>query len=304
MQSYNQTFNRSPGSPGWGGHGLEQLLGSTALRSFGVNHPGNWPNGTILGAFSMSYRGQAVAPFVGGSTHSGGTGYNDLKNATAPVDVPDAVKDLYDLKNASLSIIAQFNTSMSLPMLKADGTPHTLDAGYTGDPLGQSLQKIAEIIARQPIDDTDQRIYCVTQKGYDTHGNEPNILPGLLQGLNDNIAAFIRDLRGMQVHDNTLTFTMSDFGRTLNVNGDGSDHGWGGMAMVFGGGITGGKIVGTPPDPDPNDPYIYGDRMRIVPTIETVQYAAFVLGWLGLNSGQVDVVLPKLSAMGLSALAL
>lgn len=304
MQSYGQTLQRAPGAPGWGGNGLEQLLGSTALRSFALNHGGNWPNGTILGSFSMSYRGVAVTPLPAGPTSIDGTGFGTLKNASAPASVPDAVKDIYDLKLASLSIISNFNTSMALPQIKADGSAHTLDTGYTSSQLGQSLKKIAEIIARQPSDDTDPRIYCVTQKGYDTHGNETGVLPGLLQDLNDNIKAFMADLRGMQILDNTLLFTMSDFGRTANVNGDGSDHGWGGLNMVFGGGITGGKIVGRPADPDPNDPNIYGPRMRIVPDIEISEFAAFVLGWMGLNSGQVDVVVPKLSALGASPLSL
>ncbi|MBK7790988.1 MAG: DUF1501 domain-containing protein [Saprospiraceae bacterium] len=37
---------------------------------------------------------------------------------------------------------------------------------------------------------------------------------------------------GMQ--DNVVTFTISDFARTLTSNGNGSDHAWGGNSMIMG----------------------------------------------------------------------
>ena len=36
------------------------------------------------------------------------------------------------------------------------------------------------------------------------------------------------------VASSVTTFTQSDFGRTLTSNGDGTDHGWGGVQFVVG----------------------------------------------------------------------
>ena len=38
--------------------------------------------------------------------------------------------------------------------------------------------------------------------------------------------------------------TRSDLGRPLTDNGHGTDHAWGGVHMLLGGGVAGGKVVG------------------------------------------------------------
>ena len=44
--------------------------------------------------------------------------------------------------------------------------------------------------------------------------------------------------------ENVVVATVSDFGRTLLSNGQGSDHGWGGNHMVIGGDVRGKRILG------------------------------------------------------------
>ena len=39
-------------------------------------------------------------------------------------------------------------------------------------------------------------------------------------------------------------FTLSDFGRTLQPSGSGSDHGWGNHHLILGGAVNGGRIYG------------------------------------------------------------
>ncbi len=41
----------------------------------------------------------------------------------------------------------------------------------------------------------------------------------------------------------STAFTASDFGRTLDSNGDGSDHGWGAHHVVVGGAVRGGDMI-------------------------------------------------------------
>ena len=43
----------------------------------------------------------------------------------------------------------------------------------------------------------------------------------------------------MGVENSVTTFTMSEFARTLNSNGDGSDHAWGGVQRVLGDSVRG-----------------------------------------------------------------
>ena len=50
-----------------------------------------------------------------------------------------------------------------------------------------------------------------------------------------------------RAQDDVTTFTMSDFGRTLDSNGNGSDHAWGGHQIVMGGRVDGNKLYGRMP---------------------------------------------------------
>jgi uncharacterized protein (DUF1501 family) len=90
---------------------------------------------------------------------------------------------------------------------------------------------------------------------------------------------------------------MSDFGRTLTSNGDGTDHGWAGHQLVMGGAVRGGDIHGAMPRLEIDGPDDIGGG-RIVPTIAVQQYAATLLRWFGLTETQIDAAVPGLGAFG------
>ena len=79
--------------------------------------------------------------------------------------------------------------------------------------------------------------------GWDHHRNENQQLSNLLHQFSNAIAAFCQDL-GDRMED-VVIVTMSEFGRTVEENGNaGTDHGHGSMMMVLGGPVQGGKIYG------------------------------------------------------------
>ena len=103
-----------------------------------------------------------------------------------------------------------------------------------------------------------RQIFFVAIGGFDTHGNEFwNNNPTLNGRISKAINAFwtamgnvrIRDAAGTgylpgSAQDRVTLLTMTDFGRTLDSNGAGSDHGWGSHHFVLGGAVQGGKIYG------------------------------------------------------------
>ena len=90
------------------------------------------------------------------------------------------------------------------------------------------------------------------------------------------------------------TFTASEFGRTLTSNGNGSDHGWGGHAMVMGGAVKGKEIYGTYPDLFLDNPLDVG-RGRIIPTMSTDEYFAELALWFGVEKSELSLVLPNIA---------
>ena len=67
----------------------------------------------------------------------------------------------------------------------------------------------------------------VATGGFDTHDGQAGKLPGLHGNIAGSAAAFYAAMEELGVQNDVVLFTASDFGRTLRVNGDGTDHGWG-----------------------------------------------------------------------------
>jgi uncharacterized protein (DUF1501 family) len=111
-----------------------------------------------------------------------------------------------------------------------------------GGELGRNLQQLARLIKS----DAGVEAAFAEVDGWDHHQNENGQLSGLLNQFSNAIAAFCRDL-GDRMED-VVIVTMSEFGRTVEENGNGgTDHGHGSLMMVLGGPVQGGKIYGAWP---------------------------------------------------------
>jgi uncharacterized protein (DUF1501 family) len=111
--------------------------------------------------------------------------------------------------------------------------------------------------------------------------------------LDQGLGVFWQALGLLGLNDSVVTFTESDFGRTLLQNGsNGSDHGWGGHRFIMGGPVTGG-LYGTPPDLSSTGPDDIGQG-RLIPTTSSDQMIATVLKWWGIPEQHLNLVLPNL----------
>ena len=95
------------------------------------------------------------------------------------------------------------------------------------------------------------------------------------------------------LQEKMTTFTISDFARTLSSNGNGSDHAWGGNHLVMGGAVNGGNIYGLYPDLFEGNPHDVG-RGRLIPTTSADEYFAELALWFGVNTSDLDMVLPNI----------
>lgn len=108
-----------------------------------------------------------------------------------------------------------------------------------GGELGRSLQQLARLIKA----DAGVEAAFAEIGGWDHHGNENPLLSNLLRQFSTALAAFSQDM-GDRMEDIVLV-TMSEFGRTVEENGNaGTDHGHGSLMMVLGGPVQGGKVYG------------------------------------------------------------
>lgn len=163
--------------------------------------------------------------------------------------------------------------------------------------LGQQLASVANVIRSHEQLGANRQVFMVTLGGFDTHSDQARELPELQTVLDQAIGAFASELQANGLFDQVTLFTASDFGRTLAVNGDGTDHGWASHHFVMGGAVNGGTIYGDLPPAEFNHSLDVGGG-RLIPTLATEQYAANFASWMGLNESEIAQLFPALSGFG------
>jgi uncharacterized protein (DUF1501 family) len=174
--------------------------------------------------------------------------------------------------------------------------------------LGRQLKQVALLIraCTDPVAGINMKrqIFFTQIGGFDTHSAEIGGQAALLSQVSQAINAFFAATVELGVQDKVTTFTMSDFGRTLQpagtgVNTVGTDHAWGNHQLVVGGSVLGHTLYGTYPTlrlggPDDTDGGS-NPRGRWIPTTSVEQYAATLATWYGLSSADLPAVFPLIS---------
>jgi uncharacterized protein (DUF1501 family) len=125
---------------------------------------------------------------------------------------------------------------------EAVGTDTDADSVFNGGARNEDPAGIAKLAAGMLKG--DYRIANFSIGGWDTHIGQGYIFKRPLKGLVRAITA-LRDDLGPDVWAKTAVLAMTEFGRTVRQNGSkGTDHGTGGIAIVAGGAVRGGKVYG------------------------------------------------------------
>ena len=221
----------------------------------------------------------------------------------------DRVNIFKQLMSAENHILGQaHNAIYNRAQSNIDAVANAIDTAaqatvtYPENYLAEQLKMVATLASSQQLLGQPRQIFFVGMGGFDTHDNQNTDQPMLMQNLSNALFAFNADLQARGLADSITTFTMSDFGRTLTSNGDGTDHGWGGHQIMMGGAVKGGDIYGVMPEDFTLDsPDDFGDG-RIIPSTSVDQYAATLAKWFGLSANEINAVFPNLSRFDTSDL--
>jgi len=178
--------------------------------------------------------------------------------------------------------------------------------------VGQQLRQIAIAIAARNALGHDRRQLFYAQVGgnaYDTHGAQLTAQANLLSDLDAAMSAFYATTVELGLATQVTTFTFSEFGRTMRINGDGSDHGWSNHYLVMGGSVIGGRFYGTYPPVQVGTPLdfplfsVAGNfRGSNVPENSMDQYGNTLAQWFGLSAAAANDVFPNLDRFPTSVL--
>jgi len=170
-----------------------------------------------------------------------------------------------------------------------------LNTPFSGTNLSNDLKKIAETISVKQHLGANRQIFFVTLGGWDHHDNVLGNQAAMLPMVSNALYEFNEAMKEINMHNDVVTFTISDFARTLTSNGNGSDHAWGGNQMIMGGPVTGSQIFGDYPSLalEGNDLNL-SNRGRILPTTSVDEFYAELALWFGVSDNDLDYILPNL----------
>lgn len=201
---------------------------------------------------------------------NGFTGNSTLYNAfrTRVSNVPESVSVYHDQWRQTMDQSIDTETAIAAAFVNFPPTEDVvgpfqsiIGTGNTYNYLAAELRMVAAMIRASvqlgaggtPL---KRQIFFVGIGGFDTHGTEFwDNNPTLNRRISQAINAFWTAMGNVQVtnagvptganaQSAVTLLTMTDFGRTHDSNGQGSDHGWGSYQFVLGGAVRGGAIYG------------------------------------------------------------
>lgn len=289
-------YPNASGATGWGGRSVDLMQAYNANTTFPVSismsgvaqfcsgavvqaaslQPGNYLDQNAMSLWPAS---AAQARALAQQQIVGQTGGNQMVQAA----------------NKAMADALQLN-----PLLKAAASNPPFATVFPQTQIGDQLKEVARFIGLRSQVNAGRQVFFCSLGGFDTHSGQSYQQWYLLQQLSQALSAFYNATAEMGVADSVTAFTLSDFGRTLQPSGTGSDHGWGNHHLVVGGAVNGGKIHGRFPLMTnyanfnaTNDDYA-DNRGTMLPNVSLSQYGATLAKWFGASDAQLDGLFPTL----------
>ena len=184
------------------------------------------------------------------------------------------------------------------------------DLGFTSPLRGNLIKQFESVAKMIHLGATgafnegahQRQIFFVSMGGFDTHKDQLNSHPQLLREMSLGLWKFQKALEELGHAKKVITFSMSDFGRTVGTNGSGTDHAWGAHHFVMGGdgnnnsgNLNGGNLLGTIPDLALEGKDDFSTKGRLIPTTAQDQLNASICHWFGVDDQLISSIFPNLS---------
>lgn len=180
-------------------------------------------------------------------------------------------------------------------MLTGLSSAGNLSTVFPGGDLGAQLKQVAQIIRLRGATGMNRQVFFCALGGFDTHSSQSWAHWDLLRQVSDGMAAFYNATLEMGIADRVTTFTASEFGRTLQPSGSGTDHGWGNHQLLLGGAVRGGDVYGTFPQLALGGPDDSGSRGALIPSTSLDQFGGTLASWFGVSPEAMPAVFPNLN---------
>ncbi|MGL6313850.1 DUF1501 domain-containing protein [Vibrio sp. WXL103] len=176
------------------------------------------------------------------------------------------------------------------------------DYGFDlGTSLGKQLRVVLLLLKARDEFNHPVQFFSVSMGGFDTHASQSKEQGALLRTLASQLSVFHQRLEELGLSDSVTSFTFSEFGRTLEPNGSGTDHGWGNCQMVLGGDVLGERVLGQWPSlANGSDDLL--SRGRVIPSMSVDLFHASLLKWVGVRDSGIEELFPSLKEFTVKSL--
>lgn len=222
-----------------------------------------------------------------------------------------------DVINPAFATVNADSHPVNAPFAQLTGNGGNNNESITNTGFFQQLRQIARMIRvstdpnlPNPIN-ANRQVFFVSIGGFDTHDGQITGVGAsghhrLLQRVSRGVNAFFRAMQGIGLENDVTLLTTSEFARTINSNGNGSDHAWGGVQFVVGGAVNGGQVYGRYPSialnnslttpiagSDPSQGECFS-RGQFLPTLAVDQVSATLARWMGVENAELPGLFPNI----------
>jgi uncharacterized protein (DUF1501 family) len=289
------------GSTGWGGRTLDLME-----FSYGYNSTTAFPVAISMESPALFCAGSIVQDV---SLQPGNDLDQDAMSLYPPAAAQARAAAQAQIASATSgnSIVDSANKVMAdalalNPLLSAAAGSVTFQQPFPATDIGNQLQDVARMISLNAQLNVGRQVFFCSLSGFDTHGGQSYQQWSLLQQVSQALSAFYAATVQLGMANQVTAFTLSDFGRTLQPSGSGSDHGWGNHHMILGGAVQGGNIYGKYPLMTnyanfnaSNDDYA-DTRGVMLPSVSLAQYGATLAKWFGAADADLDALFPAVTS--------
>ncbi len=279
---------------GWGGKVADLIRDMNTSTDISMNVSLSGTNVFQTGAETIEY---AIDPNDGsvGIEGYGADNMYDVFNITRGTAIDNLIDHEYqDIFQKTYVDVIRRSRDGHILFNSALESVGALSTAFADNSVSQSFHMVARTIAARSQLGMKRQIFFINFGGWDHHDELLNNQFGMLNVLGNALGEFDAALQELNMSDCVTTFSISEFGRTLTSNGNGTDHAWGGNVMVMGGAqLNGGRIFGDYPTLALDSSLELGDGV-LVPTISTDQYFAELAEWFGVSKGELATIFPNL----------
>lgn len=289
VQQMQSGIPSSSGGTGWGARTADLLQGLNGGSSFPAAVSTSGPalfcmgkivqSASLLPGFDLDVSGMNIWP---------STAAQARRNGLQQVLEFDSGMTMIQAANSVRQDALELNALLR-------GQSAAINTVFPGGSLGDQLLQVAKIVKLRGTTGMSRQVFLCSLGGFDTHGSQSWQQWDLLQKVSQAMMAFYNATEEMGVADRVTTFTLSDFGRSLQPSGSGSDHGWGNHHLILGGAVQGGRVYGTFPSLALGGPDDSGSRGTLIPTTSTDQFGATLASWMGVPDAYLPAVFPNIA---------